>query len=139
MLGSQLAASSVAVAQDIVALRWSSPWDLADALELTADDALLAAAEKEGRLDDVEDQLFRFERVLAGQGDLVTLLDDASASAQRRNGLLRSLLEGKAPSPVTLQLLENAVSSARKRAVSRWRSTTCSRRRPAARSARSPR
>ena len=43
----------------MVRARWSAPRDLVDALELLAVEALVAAAEQAGRLDDVEDELFR--------------------------------------------------------------------------------
>ncbi len=56
--------------------RWSSPWDLTDALEGAGDDALFAAAEKDGKLDRVEDELFRLERILRGEGEIAALLDE---------------------------------------------------------------
>jgi F-type H+-transporting ATPase subunit delta len=101
---------------DAVALRWSSPWDLTDALEILADDTLLAAAEQDGALDTVEDELFRFERVLAGSGELSAALDEAGVPAERRIGLLRSLL-GERVHPITAQLLEHAITSGRRPTV----------------------
>jgi len=98
---------------DAVALRWSSPWDLTDALEILGDDALLAAAEQEGRLDTVEDELFRFERILASSGELGAALDEAGVPAERRSGLLDSLL-GEKVQPITAQLLRHAVTSGRR-------------------------
>lgn len=112
---STLAAELVAEAS---AQRWSSPWDLTDSLELLADDALLAAAEQQGRLEEVEDELFRFERILNGEPRLATVLDDHTAAAERRAGLLRQLLEGKA-SPLTVNLLEHAVTSGRRQGIER--------------------
>jgi F-type H+-transporting ATPase subunit delta len=99
-----------------VALRWSTPWDLTDALEGVGDDALFAAAEKGKSLDQVEDELFRFERVLDANGDAVALLDEQTVDPARRNQLLDSLLEGKV-SPITLALLHHAVASQRKRSL----------------------
>jgi F-type H+-transporting ATPase subunit delta len=96
--------------------RWSSPWDLTDALETGGDDLLFAAAERDGALDEVEDQLFRFQRVLGSEGELATLLDERSVAGDRRVALLRGLLAGKVH-PVTLALLEQAVRSDRTRAV----------------------
>ncbi|HEY2043718.1 MAG TPA: F0F1 ATP synthase subunit delta [Jatrophihabitans sp.] len=105
-------------ALDVVAVavgqRWSSSWDLTDGLEIAADDTLLSAAEQQGTLDDVEDELFRIERILANSGDLVAALDEAAVPAERRIGLLKTLLDGKA-NPITVQLLSHAVSSGRKR------------------------
>jgi F-type H+-transporting ATPase subunit delta len=101
---------------DAVKLRWSSPWDLTDALEILADETLLAAAEQDGQLDDVEDELFRFERILSNSGELAAALDEAGVPAERRIGLLRSLL-GEKVHPVTAQLLEHAITSGRRPTV----------------------
>ena len=98
---------------DAVALRWSSPWDLTDGLEILADDTLLAAAELDGQLDTVEDELFRFERILANSGELAASLDEAGVPAERRRTLLDSLLAGKVH-PITAQLLGRAVTSGRR-------------------------
>ena len=43
----------------LVAQRWSSESDLVDAFEIAGAQALLAAAENDGRLDRVEDELFQ--------------------------------------------------------------------------------
>lgn len=102
---------------DAVALRWSSPWDLTDGLEILADDTLLAAAEQEGQLDTVEDELFRFERILANSGELSAALDEAGMPAERRRALLDSLLDGKVH-PITAQLIEHAVTSGRRPGLS---------------------
>lgn len=99
-----------------VALRWSSPWDLTDGLEMAGDDVLLRAAEQSGKLDEVEDELFRFERVLDAQPELTELLDESSMPAERRAGLLRDVVFGRVQQ-VTQDLLEHAVTSPRKRSV----------------------
>jgi F-type H+-transporting ATPase subunit delta len=112
----RVGASAVQIVKDAVALRWSSGWDLLDALEITADDGLLGAAEQEGRLDAIEDELFRFERILDGDSRLTTLLDDQSAEAARRAALVASLVDGKVDD-ITARLLRHAVASQRKRSV----------------------
>lgn len=99
-----------------VELRWSTPWDLTDALEDAGDEALFAAAEKDNKLDTVEDELFRFERIMQGESSAVGLLDDAVAGVERCNTLLDSLVADKV-NPVTLALLHHAVASTRKRSV----------------------
>jgi F-type H+-transporting ATPase subunit delta len=100
-----------------VRLRWSSPWDLADALELSGNDALFAAAEVDGVLDDVEDELFRFERILDRESELATLLDERSVATDRRVALLGGVLGDKVR-PATKALLEQAVRSERRRSLS---------------------
>lgn len=112
----KLGASALQVLRDAVALRWSSPFDLLDALETSADDVLFAAAEQAGELDEVEDELFRFERVLDVNSRLTTTLDDAAAQPERRVALVSQLLDDKAR-PITLLLLEHAVASRRKHSV----------------------
>src|SRR5258708_15009985 len=50
-----------------VSARWSTNSDLVDAIEHLARQALLELAEREGQVDEVEDQLFRFSRILDAQ------------------------------------------------------------------------
>jgi F-type H+-transporting ATPase subunit delta len=106
----KVSASTLQVVHDAVSLRWSSPWDLLDAVEAAGDEALFAAAERNAVLDEVEDELFRFERVLSADGELVGLLDDQSVPVQRRRGLLEALVAGKVQ-PETLALLQHALES----------------------------
>ncbi|MEO6503109.1 MAG: F0F1 ATP synthase subunit delta [Jatrophihabitantaceae bacterium] len=113
LLSGQVGDVTLGLIADAVALRWSSPWDLTDALEILGDDALLAAAEQDGALDTVEDELFRFERILADAGELGAALEEAGVPAERRRGLLQSLLGNKVH-PITAQLLEHAVTSGRR-------------------------
>lgn len=113
LLRGQVGDVALGLVADAVSMRWSSPWDLADALEILGNDVLLAAAEQDDQLDTVEDELFRFERVLADSGELSAALDETGVPAERRRGLLRSLLGAKVH-PITAQLLEHAVTSGRR-------------------------
>lgn len=116
LLDGKLSPQTVEIVKAAVSLRWSSAWDLTDALERTGDDSLFASAESQGVLDTVEDELFRFERILDGAGELGVLLDERNVDAQRRIGLLDSIVAGKVH-PITLQLLQHAVASERKRSA----------------------
>lgn len=116
LLGGRVRGATLDLARAAVSQRWSSPWDLTDALESAADDALFAAAERAGGLDQVEDELFRFERTLAGEGELAGLLDEVSVEPARRIGLLDTLVASKV-TPITLELLHHAVASQRKRSI----------------------
>jgi F-type H+-transporting ATPase subunit delta len=116
LLDGKVSAPAAAIAQAAVRERWSSAWDLTDALELAADDALFAAAEREGVIDEVEDELFRFERILSDQSELTTLLDEVAVESSRRLALLDRVVAGKVH-PITQQLLRHAVTSERKRSV----------------------
>src|SRR5580704_7039765 len=87
---------------------WASPGDMVDAIEQLAIQAMVLAAEADGTLDDLEDELFRFGRVVAGQPDLRAALADPSLPADGKQGLLNALLEGKV-TPVTLRLIAQVV------------------------------
>jgi F-type H+-transporting ATPase subunit delta len=116
LVSRKVADRSVALARAAVTQRWSSPWDLTDALEGVGDNALFAAAEKAGTLGRVEDELFRLERILDANGETVGLLDEQAVDPARRNSLLDSLIAEKV-SPITLSLLHHAVASQRKRSI----------------------
>jgi F-type H+-transporting ATPase subunit delta len=116
LIGGKVGKQALALAKTAVSERWSSPWDLTDALESAGDEALFAAAEKGNSLDTVEDELFRFERILQAEGELAGLLDEFTVGSQRRNTLLDSVVGGKV-TPITGALLQHAVASQRKRSI----------------------
>jgi ATP synthase F0 subunit b/ATP synthase F1 delta subunit len=76
-----------------VSERWSASADLIDAVEHIARQALLEVAAREDRVDEVEDQLFRFARILEAQPRLSVLLGEYGAPAEGRVGLLRDVLK----------------------------------------------
>jgi F-type H+-transporting ATPase subunit delta len=116
LLDGKIDAKALRLVKAAVALRWSTPWDLADALEEAADTALFAAAEKQQKLDQVEDELFRLERILQAEGEAAALLDEFTVEPARRNALLDRLVGNKV-APITLDLLHHAVASQRKRSI----------------------
>lgn len=59
-----------------VSQRWSSTDDLLYGVRHLARLALLVRAERDGQIEDVEDQLFRFSRILDAEPQLITLLGD---------------------------------------------------------------
>jgi F-type H+-transporting ATPase subunit delta len=105
-------------AADLVAAavreRWDRPRDLISAIEEFGIVAHLAAAEANGRLDSVEDELFRFGQVLHANPDLRAALLDLAAPEPARRDLVRRLLVDQA-SPETVSLLEHAVLTCRDR------------------------
>jgi ATP synthase F0 subunit b len=94
-----------------VSERWSANGDLADAIEHVARLALLERAEREGNEDEVEDELFRFSRILDAQPRLGILLGDYAVPAEGRVRLLRKVLEGASGTvnPITVALLSQTV------------------------------
>ena len=79
----------------VVAQRWSSERDLSDTLERYAVESVIAQAEAGDRADRVEDELFRFERIVAADAALRTALADARPPADKRTALVRRCCEGK--------------------------------------------
>ncbi len=116
IFGGKIGDRAVAITRQSAQLRWSTPWDFADSLELAGNDALFTAAEKSNELSDVEDELFRFQRILDDQSDLSALLDEQDIDGARRVGLLDSVIDGKV-TPTTKALLDQAVRSERKRTL----------------------
>jgi F-type H+-transporting ATPase subunit delta len=92
----------------LVAGHWTSPSELLGAVERLGVEALLASADSAGELADVEDELFRFGQIVAGDGQLASALGATSAPAEQRSELAHTLLGGKARS-ATLRLVDLAV------------------------------
>jgi F-type H+-transporting ATPase subunit delta len=108
LFGERISRPSLEAVSAAVSARWSRPLDLIDALETLARNATLSAAEKNDRLDDVEDELFRFGRVLDREPELGGLLADTGTPADGRVALLDRLLDGKV-TPTTSALLRQTV------------------------------
>jgi F-type H+-transporting ATPase subunit delta len=98
------------VVSTVARQRWSRPLDLVEATETLATEAALDAADARGELADVEDELFRFSRIVAGDDDLARILGNRSAPREGKSALLDRLLSGKV-SPVTERLVRNALTS----------------------------
>jgi ATP synthase F0 subunit b len=102
--------TALEVLKAAVSGRWSSDANLVDAVEHVARLALLIRAEREDVAGDVEEQLFRFSRILDGQPRLATLLSDYSAPAEGRVKLLRDVVgSGSGVNATTVQLLSQTV------------------------------
>jgi len=93
---------------------WATTGDLSDAIEQLAIEAMVLAAEAEDGLDDLEDGLFRFGRVVAANPDLRAALADPSLPGRGKRELLGTLLEGKVTA-VTLGLISQMVAHPRGR------------------------
>lgn len=83
------------VVADAVRRRWAHGRDLVDAVEGLGIEATLIVAERAGRIDTVEDELFRVERMVAGSPGLRQALSDPAVSNEAKAELLGSLLDGK--------------------------------------------
>lgn len=77
-------------------------------------EALFAVARAEGKLGDVEDELFRFSQTLAASDELRDALTDPAIPASRRQQIVEDLLGGKAL-PTTVALVSMVVGTGRAR------------------------
>ncbi len=108
LLGKKLSAPALDLIRTAVAERWSVTRDLPEVLAKSAHLAVLIDAEREGQIENVEDELFRFGRSLDAYPKLATLLSDTETPVEGRLGLLDDVLAGKA-SDYTARLLRQAL------------------------------
>ncbi|MGR6923309.1 F0F1 ATP synthase subunit delta [[Actinomadura] parvosata] len=116
LLDGKVSAAALATAEAAVSARWSRAGDLADVLERLGVVAAAAEAESQNRLDEVEDELFRFGRIVAANPELRRALADAAAPEEGKRELLRNLLEGKV-APSSLRLITQLVVHPRGRSL----------------------
>ena len=96
--------------------RWAASGDLVDAIEQLAVEAMVIAGEAEDGLDDLEDGLFRFGRVVSGQPELRAALASTWLPGERKEQMLTALLRGKVTA-VTLRLIIQMVTHPRGRGL----------------------
>ncbi|MFE9123250.1 F0F1 ATP synthase subunit delta [Streptomyces sp. NPDC007172] len=116
LLGGQVGGQTVDLVSGMVRSRWSQSRDLVDSLEELASTADLTAAQQSGALDDVEDELFRFGRIVTSSPELRSALTSRTATVAAKGELLRSLLGGRA-NPVTERLVVRLVTRPRGRSL----------------------
>jgi F-type H+-transporting ATPase subunit delta len=110
LFGAKLSDVALDMVESVARLRWSRPFDLVEAASALAVEASMDAAEVRGELEGVEDELFRFGRIVDGDRDLARILGDRTAPAVGKADLLDRLLSGRV-SPVTEQLLRNVLTA----------------------------
>ena len=111
LVSGKVADPTLDVLRAAVSERWSANSDLVDAIEHVSRQALLEVAEREDQVDEVEDQLFRFSRILDAQPRLAILLGDYAAPAEGRIALLRKVLDSSSGSvnKIAIALLSQTV------------------------------
>jgi F-type H+-transporting ATPase subunit delta len=105
LLSGKVGQPTLDVLKSAVSQRWSTEANLIDAVEHIARVALLKRAETAGEIDDVEEQLFRFGRLLDAEPRLAALLSDYTAPADGRIALLDKVLDGQSGSNATAAAL----------------------------------
>jgi F-type H+-transporting ATPase subunit delta len=108
LFGKNISATAQSILASAASLRWSNPSELADAIEQLAVEAESFVADKKNELDQVEDQLFDFARVLTANPELRQALNTAADSDSGKVALLESITKGKYANS-TLNLLRRVV------------------------------
>jgi F-type H+-transporting ATPase subunit delta len=101
LLGGKVGDEALSVVQFAVRQPWSSSRDLQETMRRVSRTAMFRRAERTGELDDVEDQLFRFSRIVDASPDLSVILDDPTADPDSRSALVHRLLAGRSHPLVT--------------------------------------
>jgi F-type H+-transporting ATPase subunit delta len=104
LLRGRISDSALRVVDDAIRQPWANGADLRDGIGRLGRTAMFLRAERSGQLDDVEDQLFRFGRIVDSSPELSVVLDDPTADPAARARLVSRLLDDRA-NPLTVELL----------------------------------
>jgi len=110
LLSGKVSTTTMDLLNTAVSVRWSTTSDFVGSVAHIAVLSLLVGAERDNQADEVEDQLFRFSRVLDAQPQLITLLSDYTTPAAGRVGLLHNVLnQNTGANPKAVALLTQTV------------------------------
>ncbi len=90
--------------------RWAAGRDLPDAVELAGLAAHVAAADRDGSLDALENELFEAQRIIDGERDLRGVLSDRTVPTEHKRTLINSIFEGKVAAG-TVALIRQAAAT----------------------------
>ncbi|MCU0295967.1 MAG: F0F1 ATP synthase subunit delta [Candidatus Nanopelagicales bacterium] len=116
LLGDKMAQSALELIGVAVTQRWSTDADMVDALDETGQNLLLMSAEKQGRLDRVEEEVFRFGRIIDSNPDLQMALTNPAVGEDAKASITGQLLDGKADE-ITVRLLQSVTTELHGRPV----------------------
>jgi F-type H+-transporting ATPase subunit delta len=116
LLGNKVAPATLDLVSGVVSEHWAEPGDLTDAVEELAALSIIEVADHDRKLDELEDELFRFGRVVNGDPDLRYALSNPFVPAEAKRRLLDALLAGKVTEP-TLRLVTQAAVQGRGRSL----------------------
>jgi F-type H+-transporting ATPase subunit delta len=100
----------------LVALRWSRTSDIMHAIEQLAVEAEATAANTEDQLDQVEEELFAFSKVLVASNELRQALNSSLDSGDHKAELIKSIFGGKYAAS-SVRLLEQLVRVLQRRSI----------------------
>lgn len=109
LLAGRVSPVATSVVKEAAGLRWGGGRSLMTAIERQGVRAELRAAQQNGQLDTVEDELFRFVRTVVAEPALSEALRDARSELGARRDLVTRLLNGKAHE-ATVVLARRAVA-----------------------------
>ncbi len=112
VFASSISPGALSILIESVALRWSASIDLASAIEQLAIESEATAANAEGSLDRVQDELFVFARTLGESQELRLTLGDRLGSPIGKREVIADLLgaQGDQANPSTIRLISQAVT-----------------------------
>lgn len=110
LLDGKVSKTAVGLVADAVGMRWSSGRALVDALERQAVRAEIMSADDAGNLDETEDELFRFARLVESTPTLRDAFADRSVPVGVRQDLVGDLLAERATRSTTT-LAKRAVAA----------------------------
>lgn len=110
VLDGKVNAEAVQIVAEAATQRWSGGREFTAAVERQGVRAELRRAVAERQLDDVEDELFRFERLVQSEAGLRDAIGDRAVPLMHRQELVAHLLEGKVML-ITIALAKRAVKA----------------------------
>ncbi len=116
LFAGKISDAAIELVAGLAADRWSESRDLTEAAEQLAVLAICTTADLDGELDELEDQLFRFARIVGADPGLRYALSNLFAPSQGRRAIVTDLLEGKVTAPA-LRLIGQVAAHPRGRSV----------------------
>ncbi|HJP79494.1 MAG TPA: F0F1 ATP synthase subunit delta [Pseudonocardiaceae bacterium] len=108
VFGGKIGQQAIDVLTGLAGSRWSTSTDLLDVLEQLAREVALARAQRDEVIEDVEDELFRFGRILDANPALHEALSNDNNPVEGRVALLDGLVDGKV-NAITKLLLDQVI------------------------------
>jgi F-type H+-transporting ATPase subunit delta len=116
LLGGKVPDQVVDLVSGMVRSRWSKPRDLAEAISQLGVEAVLVSAQRHDRLAEVQDELFRFARIVQASPDLRLALTDRALPVERKSDVVTELLKEKT-TVESARLIDRAVTEPRGRSL----------------------
>lgn len=116
LFGRSIASPAQSLLAQAATLRWSSPGEVSDAVENLAVEAASAAADKNGELERLENELFDFARLLRAYPELRQGLNTSADTDERKLVLLEDVVNGRYADS-TVALLCKVITLRRSRSI----------------------